>query len=192
MTWVSECWGSRQGYNTKKSAFWRVTRELVHRLGIADVGKKDWPSHIAWSNLYKVSPDKGGNPTEALKEAQFPYCAKILAAEIRELKPRRVVFLTGWQWAKRFLGELGVNSSISCAGGLLEASGRLPSGSDFVVLPHPQGKPQKEIVKLLVTEDRHGLILAATNKQYETLAKLIKRKFTAEAQRTPRRMLSED
>ena len=150
MTWVTEQWGSKDGYNTKRSAFWRVTRELVRRLGIADVENDEWPSHIAWSNLYKVSPDGGGNPTEMLKEAQFPGCAQILAAEIRELKPQTVVFLTGWKWAEKFLSALEAKQSVSGTGGVLEAWGHLPSGSEFVVLPHPQGKSEGKIVNAAV------------------------------------------
>jgi hypothetical protein len=150
ITWVSEQWGSAEKYNTKRSAFWRVARELVRKLEIADIGNNDWPSHIAWSNLYKVAPAAGGNPSETLKEAEFQYCTKILSTEIMELKPRRIAFLTGLKWAEQFLGALGADPSGRYANCRLEASGRLSSESNFVVLPHPQGKPESEIVDAAV------------------------------------------
>ncbi len=40
MLWVSDHWGGAKGYNTKRSAFWRVVRGTVGRLGIADVSNK--------------------------------------------------------------------------------------------------------------------------------------------------------
>src|SRR4051812_48479266 len=34
MRWVVECWNARTGYNTARSAFWRVIRGTTYGLGI--------------------------------------------------------------------------------------------------------------------------------------------------------------
>lgn len=59
MTWVSRSWGKhtfgwpsswacvgRQDYNTRVSAFWRVIRMLVGKLGLANTENDTWPSHL--------------------------------------------------------------------------------------------------------------------------------------------------
>lgn len=46
MLWVTKCWGRSTDYNTRGSAFWRVIRNVVDSLHIADVAHPDWPSHI--------------------------------------------------------------------------------------------------------------------------------------------------
>jgi hypothetical protein len=65
MLWVSSEWVNSEqgGYATSRSAFWRVSRAVVGRLGVADIGKPSWPSYLAWSNLYRVAPYSGGNPS---------------------------------------------------------------------------------------------------------------------------------
>ena len=37
MRWVTDRWGNTNGYNTRRSAFWRAIRGVVARLEIADV-----------------------------------------------------------------------------------------------------------------------------------------------------------
>lgn len=157
MMWVSKCWGSKGGYNTKRSAFWRVVRLVVENKGIANVKCPGWPSFLVWSNLYKVSPSGGGNPGETLCRAQFEGCVDLLKAEIEEYRPKRILFMTGLNWVSDFFeGFKGrgviVQSKRSPRGYVyVEDSGSisLPDGytTSYVVAVHPQGKPEDDWVK---------------------------------------------
>ena len=60
----------KKRYSTARSAFWREVKLLVNAWNIADVDKPEWPSHLIWTNLYKVSPVNGGNPTGHLQKVQ--------------------------------------------------------------------------------------------------------------------------
>ena len=61
MRWVSDSWQNNDhGYNTRRSAFWRCIRSAVGVLSIADIQNPEWPSHLVWSNLYKIAPRGGG------------------------------------------------------------------------------------------------------------------------------------
>lgn len=94
MEWAEK----RLGYNTRKSAFWRVIRQVAISYYPAN-----WSSYIAWSNLYKVSPYQGGNPDYSFKAAQENVCHEILKNEIETLSPKIVIFLTGKSWAENFI-----------------------------------------------------------------------------------------
>lgn len=144
MQWVTDCWGDEAGdYNTARSAFWRVIRKTVGVLGIADPEDIKWPSHLVWSNLYKVAPADGGNPGNALAEIQFDNCLALFNLELKTYAPRKVLFLTGWDWAGEFLKNC---PNIEMHAGLLEASGTISvcagDSCRFAVAKHPQGKPE--------------------------------------------------
>lgn len=144
MRWVSDRWGASRGYCTKRSAFWRCIRGVVHKLAATNPKSEQWASHLVWSNLYKLSPEKGGNPSEALCEAQFPGCKELLDLEIKTYRPGRLLFLTGWNWAKDFLpGEAGAGSSKP---GLVAWDGKVHhqhwGGLCCVVAVHPQGRDE--------------------------------------------------
>ena len=149
MRWVSKCWDpSDGGYRTKSSAFWRVLRSVTIGLGMADEDSRIWPSHLVWSNLYKVSPAEGGNPSDAFCEAQASGCAKLLRMEIAAYKPRRVLFLTGSAWAEHFLTEMGAR--VDNVQGLRHVERRgsccLDNGHEvrLVVASHPQTRPEAD------------------------------------------------
>ncbi|MGA2403970.1 MAG: hypothetical protein ABSG91_20060 [Syntrophobacteraceae bacterium] len=106
MQWVSRCWGNYDyECNTRKSQFWRVIRNTVSELKIADVENTVWPSHLVWSNLYKIAPFDGGNPSNQLCSLQFEGCKALLHEEFRLYRPKRALFLTGIDWAGPFLAE---------------------------------------------------------------------------------------
>lgn len=155
MQWVTESWGDTKGdYNTARSAFWRVIRQTVGVLGVADIEDTKWPSHLVWSNLYKIAPAGSGNPGSALAKAQFDNCLALLNLELKTYAPRKLLFLTGWDWAGQFLKSY---PNIVMHKGLLEASGTitLPTGDTcrIAVAKHPQGKPEalwvKEVSEIL-------------------------------------------
>ena len=150
MNWVSAAWGNVTDYNnTRQSAFWRVTRRCVSGLAIADVDDDTWPSHLVWSNLYKVSPADGYNPGESLCRAQESACISLLHAEIALFKPRRLLFLTGG-WAEPFWAGLASDLQRPDSGEI-EAVGSINHGdgakTKFVVAPHPMSKPETPIVE---------------------------------------------
>mgnify|MGYP005851576367 FL=1 len=155
MAWVWETAGKTDGYNTNKSAFWRVIRRVSRRLGVWHDGQEEsWSSRIVWSNLYKISPHAGGNPSDKLCALQEPGCIELLRKEIEDYKPQRILFLTGMNWAKPFLASLGCQQPTSDR--LVEASGTLimPGGDaaiPFVVASHPQGKPESEWVEEVIS-----------------------------------------
>lgn len=140
MLWVTAGWGATEGYNTKRSAFWRSLRRVVQGLDIADVEAAGWSSHIVWSNLYKLSPAGGGNPSNVLRDIQLSGCAELLKLEFRTYRPSRILFLTGADWAAPFLStcELQDGSRFQ----YVERVG-LCDGARCVIAAHPQGKPEE-------------------------------------------------
>jgi len=151
MEWVTECWGSQQGYNTKKSAFWRVIRSVVGELGLAELEQNNWPSHLVWSNLYKLSPEAGGNPSSSLCKIQFPGCCSLLEIELLNYLPKRLLFLTGIGWARPFLEN--ICSVVKGEQRHVEAKGTFKLNNQtiqVVVATHPQGKPENEWVQEVI------------------------------------------
>lgn len=142
MGWVSTHWHNRSGYNTARSAFWRVIRGVVQGLG--DRASTPWPATVAWSNLYRVSPYETGNPPANLARAQFPMAAELLTHDHRELRPQRVLFLTGLNWLHPFRVPLGLELAAVGADGV-DARGAWGDAT-VVVAKHPQGKRERPMV----------------------------------------------
>ncbi|HMG66231.1 MAG TPA: hypothetical protein VK588_01050, partial [Chitinophagaceae bacterium] len=106
LEWVYGSWGSTTGYNTNKSAFWRVVNELAIQFAGIEEGAIN---NIVWSNLFKVAKEEGGNPSARLRNVQFAHCLNLLRLEIEFFKPKYVVFLTDYYgWAEPFIKGLGV------------------------------------------------------------------------------------
>ena len=145
MKWVTNRWGVGNRYNTKKSAFWRVIRRVTDQLQVANRHHPDWSSYIVWSNLYKLSPCRGRNPSRKLRHIQLAGCKNLVQLEIKEYRPKRLLILTGRHWATPFLDALraetlrGPNGYVRCIGRL-----PLPDGDQthFVVACHPERKPE--------------------------------------------------
>lgn len=150
MKWIYDLWGDSVGkYNTKRSAFWRVSGAVTCALTGEQYDECRWPSSLSWSNLYKVSPGAGGNPSNTLVNIQKDYCQKILKEEIKWLNPSQILFLTGWGWAQWFLPDLQFVKDKTDEVGI-EASGTIFNQARVVVLPHPQGKAEQPLVAAAV------------------------------------------
>ena len=138
-------------YNTRRSAFWRVIRLITIELGIPELTEK-WSEYIAWSNLYKVSPKKRGNPYTWLLNAQFEFAVRLLHEEIEFFKPKRILFLTGWNWAKDFISDQLVIKNKP--GTYVEGIGYFylsnKEASKVVIVKHPQGKKEKSLTKEVI------------------------------------------
>lgn len=153
-----KCGGNRikRAYCTATSAFWRVIRAVTQKLAIANPDRDEnltWPSFLYWTDLYKISPEAGGNPTTALIAAQQNACERMLKEEIAQAVPKRILFLTGWDWARPFLACLGVQDAPPRQGhvtfcGKLQLA--LEQEALVVVAPHPQAKPEGEIVEEII------------------------------------------
>ncbi len=150
MSWVHDDWNTGNSYNTARSSFWQAAKQLVERMyGVSD---PDWASYLTWTNLYKVSPSDGGNPIGTLEHIQVPICARLLASEVCQYRPREIVFFTGADWALPFLKVLGV-PEFSDKDGLIsygQFSVQSGKGIPAVIAPHPQGKRRHDLVESIV------------------------------------------
>lgn len=154
MTWVSNCWGNdRFDYNTARSAFWRVIKSVVMNLKVADINQPSWPSYLVWSNLYKVAPAEGGNPSNRLCKVQFDLCKTLLIEEIKIYKPRRILFLTGG-WVSQFLEYMNPEHKTVSEMDYVEAAGTISIQkncySKCIIAAHPQGKNESKWVREVV------------------------------------------
>ena len=147
MSWVIEQWQTRKPreYNTATSAFWRVIRRVTQQL-VQNASESDWSSHLVWSNLYKVSPSTGGNPTSAMMQVQRPGCRNLLKLELEVFRPKRVLFLTGWDWAEEII-DVPARAHQPVGARFVERVWNEPVSSEFeapvsrfVVACQPQGK----------------------------------------------------
>jgi hypothetical protein len=158
MEWVSNQWGSQAEstnyYNTKKSSFWRVTRKVLTELNIVKNDDERWSSHLVWSNLYKVAPSSGGNPSKTLRDIQMPVCKYFLREELSNYHPRRVLLLTGQNWAEPFLKDIETSSTTIPAFKYVETCSqkRYSDGgtTKIVVAAHPQGKTESIWVREVI------------------------------------------
>ncbi|GAB6394121.1 MAG: hypothetical protein MdMp024_0433 [Bacteroidales bacterium] len=151
MKWVEDKWNNREGYNTKKSSFWRVIKDITK----AFYPQEDWYNYVAWSNVCKIAPSGGGNPDDESYYNQLPACQKILQKEIEVLSPKYVVFLTGWDWAKDFVSYLNGNKEP-------EKSESIQWSDDYsadmyrikdttcIVSKHPERKPEENHISAII------------------------------------------
>jgi hypothetical protein len=146
MEWLAKAWAGEVQYKAKRSSFWRVARTVLLRLkGLDDLPQ--WHSHLAWTNLCKLAPAEGRNPSTGLWHAQLPASIELLNHEIRELQPKRIVIMTGSDWIDPFRFELAAPDG---HWSYVVRTGRigLPGGrsADVVVSKHPERKPEAQIV----------------------------------------------
>lgn len=78
-----------------KSPFWKVAHGIWCKLYKSD--KDDFIKRIAWSNLYKIAPKDGGNPTTGMCKKQFKACYDILKEEIRTYRPTHILIISGYK-----------------------------------------------------------------------------------------------
>ena len=144
MRWITDWWNARTGYNTARSAFWRVIREATYGLGIVAPQSLEWSASLAWGNLYRVAPGVTGNPSAQLQRIQLDLCGERLARDLAILRPRRMLFLAGMEWVEPFLHRY--ESDLVRRSGLVQGYGTLHLADGWriatVIAKHPQGKPE--------------------------------------------------
>ena len=138
LNWVKAHWGSRDKYNTRKSAFWRLAKSIS---ATANPDSAFHTDSIAWTNLYKAAKEEGGNPSGRLMNTQFQFCKRILDAEIDYFKPTHIIFLTGLAWARPFLTTATQNAP-NPSWDYVEQVGIYQS-CKYIVGQHPQGKNEE-------------------------------------------------
>ena len=146
MEWVENLSGVNEVYNTNKSAFWRVVKEF----SIQFFKSNKWYENIAWTNLYKISPEEG-NPGGSLKRKQLPICNEILKKEIEILNPRSVIFLTpGWEeeFLDTVIGKASKTKEIEWDG--YKTKSIIKDNRNYIISHHPQGKNEDLHVKVLL------------------------------------------
>lgn len=152
---------NQKKYNVNNSAFWRIIKGITQN---AYHIQNNWSSQIAWTNLYKISPFEGGNPTREQEKIQLPYCKAILKAEIEILQPQFVIFLTSGK-EKEFIwdnfGKTGHSIESKSWGKKGQYTTKLYKVNDmyFITSYHPQGKPDKEHIKIISEIIKDKLII---------------------------------
>jgi hypothetical protein len=149
MEWVKNLEGKNEaGYNTKKSAFWRVAKNISARFY-----PDEWQSNVAWSNLYKLAPYTGGNPDAGLRNEQNSVCQRIFEKEIEILSPKYVIlFTSGWEndFLKYLNGNKTPQSLQTIAWDGYETKLFQIKDTYFVASQHPQGKNEAEHGKAII------------------------------------------
>lgn len=155
MEWVDNLSGNVKGYNTRRSAFWRLIKKVSEIYY-----PEKWYSNIAWSNLYKIAPWKGGNPNKELQNIQRKYCFDLLKKEIEILRPKYVIMLTsGWEWP--FLKYLNGNKELNIVSekkwGKYKTSIIEINDIKIIISHHPQGKSEsrhRNVIVELINETK--------------------------------------
>lgn len=145
IAWFHTSRGSVDSYNTGTSAFHRVVRQTAETIHSAD----DWYKKIAWSNLCKLAPFEGGNPSDRCYYEQLEINKKILFAEIEALKPKVVVFLTRMDWVKEYFDSL-VEPIKTYNWSRYASSLYKIDDYHIIISEHPQGKKEADHIKALV------------------------------------------
>lgn len=149
--WVKKRWMKKVkgNYSTKRSAFWRVINKTITQLEPHLKIEQEWPSKIIWSNLYKIAPVDNKNPNTKLQRVQRDNCIKIIREEILTWQPKRILFLTGFDWAKHFIegiDEIEIKSTDELE--LIDGIGTIKF-KDYIgkiaIAKHPQGKKESKM-----------------------------------------------
>lgn len=158
LSWVNDLEGPNEIYNTNKSSFWR----LIKQISVQVLNNNEWYNYIAWSNLYKLSPEKG-NPNSWLQNIQRKHCIDILNEEIRVLNPNIVIFLTSY-WEYFYLNAIGLdlnnNKSISWNDYTLKY--QVFKNRLFIQSMHPQGKSESLHIIAIIKCIKRNITIAST------------------------------
>ncbi len=135
-----QSWTSK--YAISHSQFWRVSQRIAKSV----LGRNENVfDNVLYSNLYKVASD-GKNPTQRMINATSKNCREILNIEIEIFKPKKILMLTGYEWAEPFIEYLKCEKIKDSDSSLVSYIGKL-GNIDVVVAVHPQGKLEDDVVR---------------------------------------------
>lgn len=142
--------GTRGEYSVRGRRPEVVAGVLLGLKGVDEL--EEWPSHLAWSNLCKLAPAAGRNPSTGLWNAQLSSCIGLLKYEIDVLRPKRILFLCGLGWVEPIQLDFADKRSHQT---YVELSGRLTirdgHTADVVVSKHPESKPDRLVIADILT-----------------------------------------
>jgi hypothetical protein len=154
LDWVEKYWqNSTKGYNTAKSQFWQVIRQI----SIArNQPGEEWWDDIVWTNFFKIAPAKR-NPTSKMIKVMGQASHELLLAEIEYYQPRNIVCLSGLSYAAHLLASAETTTKVPYNGSLLEYAGDVAWADGrnirLIIAPHPQSRSVTRIaeeIKLLL------------------------------------------
>ena len=145
---------SRDGYYFDNSSFWRVVGHVLERVRGESYGPEVFHDFY-WSDLYKINFRAKQGTTQGLRSNQINGCAQLLLAEMDDLEPCVSVFLTGiYEGEKKGVGRFferweprGQLKSRNESTGEFTLVGESGKTHRCIVVPHPQGKAQEEIIQ---------------------------------------------
>ena len=73
---------------------WRPFFNLLYYFA-CDLYGESWIKKVAWSNISKIAPLEGGNPSDSLWNAQKDIIPAIIKKEVELLSPEIIVLVTG-------------------------------------------------------------------------------------------------
>lgn len=142
-------------YYYAKSPFLRMMRQLV---GAFTGTEENWQRRLVWSNLFKVAPRNGGNPSWKMIRDDIPLYWELLRREILQNKPNAVVFVTDMNFFDPYPGSSkyasfrtlmnevpGSKSEYICAAGSFADDNSIK----VIVCKRPERRPVAEIVKAI-------------------------------------------
>lgn len=148
LEWVEKYWkNSTLGYNTAKSQFWQVIRQVcLERSGPDD----QWWGNIVWTNFFKVAP-ANRNPTGKMINVLGTPSHELLLAEINHYQPSNIVCLSGMNYAAHLLASAATTTKIPTENSTLEYVGDVTWESEktvrFIIAPHPQSRSSSRIAR---------------------------------------------
>ncbi len=145
---------SRDGYYFDNSSFWRVVGHVLERVRGESYGPEVFHDFY-WSDLYKINFRAKQGTTQRLRSNQINECAQLLLAEMDDLEPCVSVFLTGiYEGKKKGVGRFferweprGQMKFKNESTGEFTLEGKSGKLHRCIVVPHPQGKAQNEIIQ---------------------------------------------
>ncbi|MBC6995905.1 hypothetical protein QWY85_17180 [Neolewinella lacunae] len=148
LDWVEKYWqNSSSGYNTAKSQFWQVIRQISRERNQAG---EQWWDDIVWTNFFKIAPAKM-NPTGKMVKVMGQASHELLLAEIAHYQPRNIVCLSGLNYAAHLLASANATIKIPYDGSVLEYVGDVSWAEGevvrLIVAPHPQSRSATKIAE---------------------------------------------
>ena len=131
------------------SCFFRICKKYLLKKGY---DKSDWADNFVWSNIMKISPAKGGNPTDKEWKIQLEGCKKLFKQEIDYFSPKLVLMLTDFNWAYDFIKSLEINpdkTEITNRHKFIKGK-YFYNDSTILVFERPEGKEEEKFVKKII------------------------------------------
>ena len=144
----------KNGYYFDGSAFWRTIGRSLALMRNEPYGANIFHDFY-WSDLYKINFRTKDGTTQGLRSAQINECAELLLAEMDDLDPCISVFLTGvYEGENKGVGRFferweprGQLKSKNESTGEFTLVGESGKTHRCIVVPHPQGKSEGEIIQ---------------------------------------------